>query len=61
MGVLTRQRGPSVIARMGGFEKAMYGLKEGHGYPTATEYIAETYRQLKEGPTWCEEGMRPWG
>ena len=50
MGILTGQRGLTAIARVGGFDEATYALKEGYGYPAATGRIAETYRQLADGP-----------
>ena len=40
----------TAIARSGGFDNATYALEEGFGYPAATGRIAETYRQLADGP-----------
>ena len=50
MGILTAQRGLTAIARAGGFDEATYALKDGHRYPAAKGRIAETYRQLADGP-----------
>ena len=50
MGELTKQRGLTAVARAGGVAAAVYVLKRGHRYPPAKGRIAETYRQLANGP-----------
>ncbi len=50
MDFLTGQSGLTAIGQSGGVDQATYGLKEGHAYPEARGRIAETYRQLSDGP-----------
>lgn len=50
MDLLTGQGGLTAIVQSGGVDQAIYGLKRGHAYAEATGRIAETYRQLADGP-----------
>ena len=50
MGILTKKRGLTAIKQAGGVDEATYMLKEGPSYPSAKGRIAETYRQLANGP-----------
>ena len=50
MDFLAGQSGLTAIRQSGGVDRATYGLKPGHAYPKATGRIAETYRQLEDGP-----------
>ena len=50
MGQVTGQRGLRAIERTSGVEEATYALKVGHRYREAKGRVAETYRQLADGP-----------
>ena len=50
MAQLTKRRGLAAVAGAGGFGEAAYVMKRGHRYPSARGRIAETYRQLANGP-----------
>ena len=50
MGQVTGQRGLTAIERAGGVEEATYAPKVGHRYRGAKGRVAETYRQLADGP-----------